>query len=115
MKDRRIKRSTDRIEALQYLVEAVADRNEVRAIALVDEVGQIVAGVGMPRDLVGLKNLARPIGRREPCVDLGDVTRDTDVTARALVAGGCPLYLAALGDRIRGVGAAVEGVERILS
>jgi hypothetical protein len=115
MEDRRTKRSADRAEALQYLVEAVADRNDVRAIALVDDAGRLVAGVGMPRDLMGLKHLARPIARREPCIDMGNVTRDTDVTSRALVAGGSPLYLAALGDRIRGVGAAVRSVERILA
>jgi hypothetical protein len=115
MHERRTKRSDDRDEALQYLVETVADRSEVRALVLLDESGHIVAGMGMPWDLVGLARLARPIARREPCVDMGDVTRSSDVTSRAFEVSGAKLYLAALGDRIRGLGAAMRSVERILS
>lgn len=115
MDERRTKRSGDRTEALQYLVEATYDRNDVRALALVDDVGRLVAGVGMPRDLVGLAQLARPIARRQPCVDVGDVTRTTDVTSRAIFADGRRMYFAALGDRIQGVGNAVRGVQRILA
>jgi hypothetical protein len=115
MQDRRAKRSDDRSEALQFLVETVADRSELRALVLVDDEGRIVAGMGMPWDLVGLARLARPIARREPCLDLGDVTRSSDATSRGFVAGGRALYFAALGDRIRGLGQAMRGVERILS
>jgi hypothetical protein len=37
MMDRRFKRSTDRTEALQFLVESVADRAGAPALVLVDE------------------------------------------------------------------------------
>ena len=114
MQERRTKRSDDRREALQYLVETVADRSEVRALVLMDDYGRIVAGMGMPWDLVGLSRLARPVARREPCVDVGDVARTSDVTSRAFAVGGATLYFAALGDRIRGLGDAMRGVERII-
>jgi hypothetical protein len=115
MIERRIKRSRDREEALQYLTEAVADRSDVSAVVLVEQGGRIVAGTGMPREIVGLSRIAGPIARGEPCVDMGHVTRDTDVLARGIEAGGRTLYLAALGTRVRRMPEAARAVQRILS
>ena len=51
--EQRTKRSEDRDEALQYLVEALADRSEVQAVVLVNDEGKIVAGMGGPAQVKG--------------------------------------------------------------
>jgi hypothetical protein len=115
MTERRTKRSLDAVEALQYLTEAVADRSDVSAVAIVDDAGRIVAGTGMPRALVGLSRIAGPVARGEACVDLGHVTRDTDVMARRVDAACGTLYLAALGSRVRRMPEAARAIQRIVS
>jgi hypothetical protein len=115
MIERRTKRSKDAVEALQYLTEAVADRSDVSAVAIVDDAGRIVAGTGMPRALVGLSRIAGPVARGEACLDLGHVTRDTDVLARRVDASGRTLYLAALGTRVRRMPDAARAIERIVA
>jgi hypothetical protein len=115
MNERRIKRSGDRDEALQYLVETVADRSGVRALVLVDDVGHIVAGMGTPKDLKGLAGTARDVAwGRAGAAQIDAVTRGEDVTARSVATRQGMLYFAALGDRVRGVGDAVRAVQRIL-
>jgi hypothetical protein len=116
MLDRRNKRSTERVEALQYLVEAVADRSGVRALVLVDDFGRIVAGMGVPRDVAGLAVTARAVAwKRAADIDLDGLTRGSDVTARPVATKEGMLYFAAMGDRVAGVGDAVKAVQRILS
>ena len=61
--ERRTKRSEDREEALQYLVEALADRSEVDAVLLMNDEGHIVAGMGKPREVRGLAKIAVPVVR----------------------------------------------------
>ena len=115
MLERRNKRSADRVEALQYLVEAVADRSGVRALVLVDDFGRIVAGMGIPRDVAGLAVTARAVAwRRAADIDLDSLTRGSDVTARPVATREGMLYFAAMGDRVAGVGDAVRAVQRIL-
>jgi len=116
MQDRRSKRSTDRDEALQYLVESVADRSGVRALVLVDDAGRIVAGMGMPAEVVGLARTARDVAwRRASPADVDDATHGHDVTARTVATRDGMLYFAALGDRMNGLGDAVRAVHRILA
>jgi hypothetical protein len=116
MLDRRNKRSADRTEALQYLVEAVADRSGVRALVLVDDFGRIVAGMGVPRDVAGLAVTARAVAwKRAADIDLDRLTLGSDVTARPVATQEGMLYFAAMGDRVAGVGDAVKAVQRILS
>ncbi len=116
MLDRRNKRSGDRTEALQYLVEAVADRSGVKALVLVDDFGRIVAGIGVPRDVAGLAVTARAVAwKRTSELDLDALTRGSDVTARPVATPDGMLYFAALGDRLAGVGDAVRAVQRILA
>jgi hypothetical protein len=115
MEDRRMKRSGDREEALQYLMEAVADRSDVHAVALVDEGGRIVAGTGMPKELGGLARIAGKVARGELNFDADEVTKDTDVLARGVRAGGRTFYLAALGERVRRMPDAARAVARILA
>jgi len=113
--DRRAKRSGDRAEALQYLVEAVADRSGAQALVLVDDAGRIVAGMGSPSEVTGLAGTARDVARQRATLEQIEwATRGADVTARGLPTCEGPLYLAALGDRMKGVGDAVRAVRRIL-
>jgi hypothetical protein len=116
MDDRRYKRSEDRTEALQFLVESVADRNGAPAMVLVDDHGRIIAGMGMPEDVVGLARTARDVawGRAsEPQIDAA--TQGRDVTARSIATREGMLYFAALGERMSGLGDASHAVRRILA
>ena len=114
MIERRAKRSRDTDEALQYLVEAVADRSDVHAVALVDGHGRIVAGCGMPHDLVGLAKLAGPVARAQSSECFEDVTRGTDFFARDVSAGRGTMYLTALGSRVRRMHDAAVAIARIV-
>jgi hypothetical protein len=112
--DRRNKRSQDREEALQYLVEALADRSEVEAVVLVDDEGHIVAGMGMPNEVRGLAKIAAPVVRGEGSELFEWATRGTDFFGRQIPLAAGPLYLAALGTRVRKMHEAVYAIERIL-
>jgi hypothetical protein len=116
MNERRVKRSTSRSEALQYLVEAVADRSGVGSLVLVDDAGQIVAGMGMPHEVGPLAGVARDVARRGAPAALVDavVARGADVTARSVTTAAGRMHLAAAGDRMTKVGDAVRAVQRIV-
>jgi hypothetical protein len=116
MNDRRTKRSADRGEALQFLVESVADRSGVRALVLVDGAGRILAGMGMPADVAGLARTASDVAwRRASVAQVDEATGGGDVTARAVTTHEGMLYFAALGERMSGLGDATHAVRRILS
>lgn len=113
--ERRVKRSADRREALQFLVEAVADRSGAKAVVLLDDAGHIVAGMGRPHEVMGLAGTARDVAeRRASMQQIEAAIRGGDVTARSLPTIEGTLCLAAVGDRMRGVGDAVRAVRRIL-
>jgi len=115
MIERRLKRSAERVEALQYLVESVADRSGVQTLVLADDAGRIVAGKGAPDELTGLAQAARDVAWR--CASASEVdrlTRGQDLTARSVATDDGMLYFGALGDRVAGVGDAVRAVRRIL-
>ena len=112
--ERRTKRSEDRQEALQYLVEALADRSEVEAVALVNDEGRIVAGMGMPNAVRGLAKIAAPVVRGEGSDFYESATSGTDFFGRRIALESGPLYLAALGKRVRKMHEAVYAVTRIL-
>ncbi|WP_394832831.1 hypothetical protein LVJ94_40645 [Pendulispora rubella] len=113
MIDRRSKRSTQKNEAFQYLLEAVADRSEVEAVALVDTRGNIVAGTGLPQDLAGIARVAGPVARGEECVEFDLVTATSDLFLRSVPAGDESLYLVALGSRVRKMNDAANAITRI--
>ena len=116
MIERRVKRSSHRTEALQYLVETLADRSGVPALVLVDDAGGIVAGMGMPAEVAGLARAARSVASRTATLaDVDAATRGRDVAARTVATREGPVYFAALGGGMPGVGAAVRAVQRILS
>ena len=110
MFEQRTKRSDERTEALQYLVEAVLDRSEVRCAALVDRgTSRIVAGAGTAKDLVALARVAAAVARGETHgIDEGD-----DVIAREIAVNGGTLVLAAFGERVRRMPEAASAVVRI--
>jgi hypothetical protein len=113
--DRRIKRSQDRDEALQYLIEALADRSQVEAVLLVNEQGRVVAGMGMPREVRNLAQIAVPAVRGEEPELFESVTRGTDFFGREIPVPDGSLYLVALGTRVCKMHEAVYGVTRILN
>jgi hypothetical protein len=114
MMERRMKRSSERTEALQYLVESVADRSGVRALALIDDFGHILVGTGMPMELAGLAQTARDVAwRRASPAAIDAATHGQDVTARTVATRDGMLYFAALGGGMTGVGDAVRAVQRI--
>jgi len=116
MTERRTKRSRVRGEALQFLVEALADRSHVPALVLLDDAGRIVAGMGTPDDVVGLVRGTRDIAwHRATAVDIDAATGGRDVTTRSVTTRNGVMRLAALGDRVTAVGDAVRAVQRILS
>jgi len=112
--DRRIKRSQDREEALQYLVEALADRSQVEAVLLVNDEGRIVAGMGMPREVRQLAQIAIPAVRGEESELFEAATCDTDFFGREIPVPDGSLYLVALGTRVCKMHEAVYAVNRIL-
>jgi hypothetical protein len=116
MMERRLKRSCDRTEALQYLVEAVADRSRVDALLLVDDAGRMIAGTGAPRDLPDLAAAAPHVAwRRSVPAHIDAIAVGRDMTARGFATPEGMLYFAALGDRVAGVGDAVRAALRIVS
>lgn len=115
MIERRTKRSTQKDEALQFLMEAIADRSEVEAVALVDRQGSIVAGTGTPRDLQGIAKIAGPVARGEECDEFDAVTASTDLFLRTVDAGPESYFLVALGSRVRKMNDAAMAVTRIVA
>ena len=112
--ERRTKRSEDREEALQYLVEALADRSEVEAVALLNEQGRIVAGMGMPKAVRDLAEIALPMMRGGGSDLFESATEGTDFFGREIQLESGTLYLTALGSRVRKMHEAVYAVTRIL-
>jgi hypothetical protein len=110
MFEQRTKRSEERVEALQYLVEAVLDRSEVRCAALVERgSNRIVAGAGTASDLVALARVAAAAARGE----IAGIADEDDVIAREIDVRGGTLVLAAIGERVRRMPDAASAVMRI--
>jgi hypothetical protein len=112
--ERRTKRSDNWQEALQYTVEALYDRSEARAVALIDAAGRVVAGTGTWKDLKGLATITPPLARGEACPAFETATEGTDYFARPIGISGQTLYLTALGTRLRRLHETVKAVFRIL-
>jgi len=110
MFEQREKRSEVREEALQYLIEAVLDRSDVRCAALVDGASaRIVAGAGTPADLKALARVARAVARGDSSL----VDAENDVIAREITLPSGTLVIAAIGDRVRRLIEAATAVTRI--
>jgi len=114
MKDRRNKRSAEREEALQFLVESVADRSGAKALVLLDEAGRIVAGMGKPDEVQDLVLLARDVACRRASTAAISAMRH-DVTARTIATRNGKHYFAALSEHMTGLGDATKAVDRIFA
>jgi hypothetical protein len=113
MFEQRVKRSEVRDEALQFLVEAVLDRSEVRCAAIVDSSRRLVAGVGHAEDLVALAAVAQTVARGGVEGLEASLDADDDVIAREVDVAGETLVLAAFGTRVRKMPSAVSAIARI--
>jgi len=108
MQERRTKRSSDRDEAIGYLLGSVALSQGGRGIALVDDRGRLLSGAGSPRQMWAAARLAQG---RKGLDGEGFVSRRI-----VLPAPDGNLTLAAIGipQSRAGMGGAAEGVARIL-
>ena len=113
MFEQRIKRSDVREEALQYLIEAVLDRSEVRCAAIVNSDRRLVAGAGTPADLVELAKVAQTVARGGVAGLEASLDADDDIIAREIDVDGETLVIAAFGTRVRKLPAAVDAITRI--
>ena len=113
MFEQRTKRSEVREEALQYLIEAVLDRSDVRCAAIVDSRKRLVAGAGAASDLVALAKLAQTVAKGGIDGIEASLDADDDVIAREIEVKGGTLVIAAFGSKIRRMPAAVKAVTRI--
>jgi len=113
MFEQRVKRSEVREEALQYLIEAVLDRSEVRCAAIVDSNRRLVAGAGHVGDLIELAKVAQTVARGGVEGLEASLDADDDVIAREIDVNGERLVIAAFGTRVRKMPAAVHAIERI--
>jgi hypothetical protein len=66
MIERRTRRSSSRDEALQLLVETIAERGGGRGVALVDDRGLLLAGAGRTREMWGLARCVSRIDSLAP-------------------------------------------------
>jgi hypothetical protein len=112
--ERRTRRSSDCYEAIQYLVEALAERSHVSSVVLTADNGSIVAGTGDDDEIRELASIAGPLLRGEACEDLERVTIGTDILCRRVPLRAGNFYLAALGRRFRRMPDALHGIARIL-
>ena len=113
MFEQRIKRSEVREEALQFLIEAVLDRSEIRCAAIVDSRKRLVAGAGNAADLVELAKVAQTVARGGLEGLDASLDADDDVIAREVDVKGETLVLAAFGTRVRKMPSAVSAIARI--
>jgi hypothetical protein len=112
--ERRIKRSQQPEEAIQLLLESLADRSEARAVALVNTKKRVLAAAGKPWDIADLREVAEPVARGEDCRAIEKLDNATDVFSRPVTVGASTVYLAAMGTRMRRFGEAAIAVARIV-
>ncbi len=113
MKERRVERSGQRDVAMQCFVSRLSERTRVRAIALVDARGRLLAGAGQPRAMWSMARVASDPKEHvtlgddvasSACVDVGD-------EALRLTMLGRGIDLEALGDAARSVARIVASTE----
>jgi hypothetical protein len=112
--ERRIKRSQQPEEAIQLLLESLADRSEARAVALVNTNKRVLAAAGQPWDIADLREVAEPVARGEESRAIEKLDKATDVFSRPVTVGASTVYLAAMGTRMRRFGEAAIAVARIV-
>jgi hypothetical protein len=112
--ERRIKRSEQPEEAIQLLLESLADRSEARAVALINTSKRVLAAAGQPWDIADLRDVAEPVALGQDSRAIEKLDSTTDVFSRPVRVGASTVYLAAMGTRMRRFGEAAVAVARIV-
>ena len=118
--ERRVNRSEIPQVAVGLYLEAVAARNSLKAVALANEDGLLVAGIGGGYNLDWLAALGPVCASGEPVnASIGtlveNVTGGEDLFASAVDIGGYTMYLTSVGARVGRQREAAETLRRILS
>jgi hypothetical protein len=118
--ERRKNRSDVPQEAARLYLEAVAEQNNIRAVALAGEDGLLVAGTQGDVDLAELAALgaacAKGDGEDERTDALMDkVVKDDDLYASSVAIGDETFYLTSVGARVRSVKSTTSALARILA
>lgn len=117
IQNRRRRRSTSTDEALSFYFEALAEREGLEAIALVDEQGELLWGGGTAHGVYDLDEIGRAAAltvRGDEPDAIDTITQGNDFYACRIEAGGRSLVVTSLGKRVRRVRDAEKAVERIL-
>jgi hypothetical protein len=117
IQNRRRRRSTSSEEAISLYFEALAEREGLEAIALVDEQGNLIWGGGTAQGVYDLdeigKAAALTVGGNEPDA-IDTITQGNDFYACKIHAAGRSLVVTSLGKRVRRVRDAEKAIQRIL-
>ncbi|MEO8874617.1 MAG: hypothetical protein ABI461_03440 [Polyangiaceae bacterium] len=117
IQNRRRRRGASTEEALSFYFEALAEREGIEAVALVDEHGELLWGGGTAHGVYDLdeigKAAALTVSGNEPAA-LDDITQGNDFYACRIEAAGRSLVVTSLGKRVRRVRDAEKAVARIL-
>ena len=118
IQNRRRRRSGEREEALAYYFEALAQREGLEAVALVDERGGLLCGSGTAHGVYDMDEVARAAaltaGGAEPD-GIDAITQGNDFYACRIEAAGKSYVVTSLGKRVRRVTDAAKAIERILA
>ncbi len=118
IQNRRRRRSGERGEALAYYFEALAEREGIEAVALVDERGGLLFGGGTAHGVYDMDEIAHAAmltaSGSEPDA-LDTITRGADFYACRIEAAGKSYVVTSLGKRVRRVSDAAKAIERILA
>jgi hypothetical protein len=108
MHERRANRSTDRDQAMQHLLDALASATQGRGVALLDERGRLLAGAGSSREMWAV---ARAVQARRPSARgeaFGCAWIETEAECLRLAALGLDGDAAELGRAAQSVGRILE-------
>ncbi len=118
IQNRRRRRSTSSEEAISLYFEALAEREGLEAVALVDEQGNLIWGGGTAQGIYDLdeigKAAALTVNGSEP-ESIDSITQGNDFYACKIEAGGRSMVVTSLGKRVRRVRDAEKAITRILS
>jgi hypothetical protein len=117
IQNRRRRRGTSTEEAISFYFEALAEREGIEAVALVDEHGELIWGGGTAHGVYDMDEIGRAaaltvLGNEPDAID--DITQGNDFYACKISAAGRSLVVTSLGKRVRRVQDAAKAIERIL-
>lgn len=118
--ERRTNRSDVPQEAARLYLEAAAERQGIKAVALAGDDGLLIAGTADDIDLNDLAAVGAACGKgggdeRTTEALLDRVAENDDLYASSVPIGGSTYYLASVGARVRSVKEAGAALSRILT